>query len=413
MSADSFTKLSAAAGPLIKGLNLGQMIAPLQPMVNLGSSCALRGRAYIDDLKFSDIKISLAPVQGGLTFRAEIDQLDVPGHATYSLVCLDGSNTFGITADKVVVAGTLNVTPNGMAGFTTKIASPDVQLINFHLAASGLPGDILNLLKLDSAIKSIVPAVAEIAMNPLMNQALGALGGPQKLDVLGKQLDMQVAPATLSFTPSGALVAMNLKVLLAGGEASPGFVFTANGTPAMDPAHGFQIGLADDLANEMLAELAASGLLSLSVPVPGGLFDTAQIQMTLPPMISADATDGELRLVLGDMMATFVSHGTPVAKAAINARLDLKVSPLPNGSSVALQLGTPDIHINVLDDVQNTTGFTDTQLATAATAMIGAQIDSISKLLVSIPVPAIGGLQVNNLSIGSDSGYVMVQGQFQ
>jgi hypothetical protein len=415
MSAETFAKLSAAAGPIIKGLNLGAMIAPLQPMVHWddpnGEDCEF-ARVFVDDIKFSDIKISLAPVQGGLAFSAEIDQLDVPGHARYAVACLSGSNTLRITADKIVVAGTLNVAPNGMAGFTTKLANPIVSVTNLHIAASGIPGAIINDLHLDSAIEFVISKGAELAMNPLMNQALGALGGPQQLDVLGTKLDLQVAPSTISFAPSGALVAMNMKVLLAGGESSPGFIFTDNGAPAMDPGHGFQLGLADDLANEMLAELQATGLLDLTVPVPGGLFDAAQLRMTLPPMISADASDGELRLVLGDLIATFTSHGTPVAKAAINARVDLKVSPV-NGAGVALQLGTPEIHINVLDDIANVTGFSDTELANASTAVLGAQIDSVSKLLVAIPLPTIAGLMVRDVSIASDNGYVMVQGQFQ
>jgi hypothetical protein len=416
LSADTFAKLSAAAGPIIKGLDLGAMIAPLQPMVHWddpsGPDCEF-AQVFVDDIKFSDVKISLAPVQGGLAFSAEIDQLDVPGHARYAVACLSGSNTLHITADKISVAGTLNVTPNGMAGFTTKLASPNVSVTNFRLSASGIPGTILNALHLDSAIQFVIAKGAELAMNPLMNQALGALGGPQQLAVLGKTLDMQVAPSAISFAPSGALLSMNMKVLLAGTESSPGFIFTDNGTPSMDPGHGFQLGLADDLANELLAELQASGLLELTVPVPGGLFDAAQLHMTLPPMISADAADGQLRLVLGDLIATFTSNGAPVARAAINARVDLKVTPTVNGSGVALQLGTPEIHINVLEDIANVTGFSDTELASASTAVLGAQIDSVSKLLVAIPLPAIAGLTVSDLSIDSDNGYVMVQGQFQ
>jgi hypothetical protein len=305
------------------------------------------------------------------------------------------------------------VTPNGMAGFVTKLASPKVSVTNFHLTASGIPGSILDALHLDSAIQFVIAKGAELAMNPLMNQALGALGGPQQLPVLGKMLDLQVAPSTIAFDASGALVAMNMKVMLAGSEASPGFIFTNNGAPSMDPGHGFQLGLADDLANELLAEVSASGMLDLSVAVPGGLFDSARIRLTLPPMISADAADGELRLVLGDVMATFTNHGTTVGKAAINAKVDLKVTPTVNGSGVALQLGTPEIHINVLDDVANVTGFSDTELASASSAVLGAQIQAVSQLLVSIPLPAIAGLSVENLSLGSDNGYVMVQGQFQ
>jgi hypothetical protein len=181
----------------------------------------------------------------------------------------------------------------------------------------------------------------------------------------------------------------------------------------MDPSFGFQLGLADDLANELLAELAAVGALNLSVPQDVGVFDTAQIQMTLPPMISADASDGEMRLMLGDMFATFTSHGAPVGKAAINARIDLKIAPGPGGGSVALQLGTPEIHVDALDDVANTTGLTGQDLANATAVGLGAQIDAITKLLVVIPVPSLAGLQFRNLSLAGDDGYLLVSGQLQ
>jgi len=416
LSADSFAKISAAAGPFIKSLNMGALLAPLQPMVHLGDEngedCAF-ARAYVDDVKLGSVAIALAPVQGGLAFHAEIDQLAIPGHARYAVLCVTGSNTFRITADKIVVAGTLTMTPNGMAGFTTKLGSPLVSVTNFHLAASGLPGDILGQLDLDTAIQFIISKGAELAMNPLMNQALGALAGPEQLDVLGKQLDLQVAPSAVSFDPTGGLVAMNMKVALAGSEASPGFLFTDNGAPSMDPGHGFQLGVADDLANELLAEAQAAGLLELTMPQAGGTFDAVQVHMTLPPMISADAAGGELRLVLGDMVATFTAHGKPVARAAINAKVDLEVSPLPSGTSVAVQLGTPDLHVDLLDDTANTTGLDDHALAKATAAMLGAQLAAVEKLLGAIPLPAVAGLQVGDLSIGSDSGYVMVKGAFE
>jgi hypothetical protein len=412
MSADSFAKLSAAAGPIIQGLDIGKLIAPMQPMLNFGSTCAAEGSASVDDVKLGDVKVSLAPAAGGLQFSAELDQVSVPGHANYKVICISGSSSFTITADKIVVAGTLDVAPNGMSGFTTKLIKPDVQLTNFNVAATGLPGDILKLIDFNGLISAVVPTVAELAMGPLVNQALGALSGPQQLAVAGAQLTMQVAPSAISFDPSGALLAIDMKMAIAGSEQSPGFIYVDPGQPALDPAHGFQVGLADNLANELLAELVATGKLELALPVPGGLFDTAQLHMTLPPIVSADS-DGKLRLVLGDAVATFVTGGAPVAKAAINARIDLKVAPSLGGSGVAVQLGTPEVHINVLDDIPNTTGFTDDDLGKAVTAVLGVQLGSITELLGAVPLPAIDGLQIGNLSIDSDSGYVMVRGEFE
>jgi hypothetical protein len=416
MSADAFAKISAAAGPILEGLDMAALLAPLQPMVHAGDEdgedCAF-ARLFVDGLDFSDIAISLSPVQDGLAFRAQIDGIDVPARARYAVLCARFTTQLRVSADRIVVAGTLRITPSGMAGFTTRLASPDVSVTGFRLHASGIPGDILSLLHLDSAIQSIVSKAAELAMGPLVNQALGALGGPQRLDVLGNTLDMQVAPAAVSLTPRGALVTLDMKALLAGSQSSPGFIFTDNGMPSIDPGRGFQLGLADDLANELLAELQAVGLLDLTMPTPTAAFDETRIQMSLPPMISADAASGEMRLVLGDMLATYTRQGTPVAKAAINATVDLKIAPTGGGRLVALQLGAPDIHVTTLDDIANATGLEDKDLATATAASLGAQISAISALLVAIPIPALAGLQVRDLSIGSDEGYVMVSGALE
>jgi hypothetical protein len=304
------------------------------------------------------------------------------------------------------------VTPNGMNGFTTKLDNPDVQITGLDVSASGLPGAILKLFDFNSVIGLVAGKAAELAMNPLMNQALGALGGPQTLDLFGKQLTMQMAPSAIAFVEGGASLTMSLKVLLGGSEQSPGFIFTDNGAPSLNPTQGFQLGVADDLANEMLAELSQIGMLNLKVPAEGGTFEEAQIQMNLAPMISADASDGQMRLVLGDMYATFLHNGAAVGKAAINAKVDLKIAPVSNGYGVALQLGVPEIHVDPLDDVANTTGLDSDSLGRAVAACLGSQIDAITKLLVAIPLPQISGLQVRNLSIGSDAGYVMIRGQF-
>ena len=413
MSADAFAKLSAAAGPILKGINVAQLLAPLQPMVNVGGSLA-NFKLTVNDVKFSDIKIGLRPVQGGLMFSAEIDKLDVPGHIDYAGTLVpDGSTAVRVTADKVTVAGTLSVTPAGMAGFKTKLDSPAVHLTNLKLDAGGVPGAILDLLDLDAVMQVVVAKGAELLMGPLVNLALGALGGPQQLDVLGHKLDLQVAPSAVAFDPTGAVLGMNMKVMLQGSETSPGFLFTDNAAPVMDAGYGFQLGLADDLVNELFAELHALGALNLSLPNDVGSFDTAQVQLTMPPVLSADAAGGEMRIVLGDMFATFTRKGTPVGKAAINAKIELKIAPVVGGGSVALQLGTPEIHVDTLDDIANASGLADKDLESGVAASIGAQIDSITKLLVAIPLPAIAGLQLHNLAIGSDDGYVLVSGQLQ
>src|SRR5262249_43923917 len=154
-------------------------------------------------------------------------------------------------------------------------------------------------------VQKIAQSSAESALQPLINSAFGALQGTQHIDVLGRQLDIQATPAALAFSRDGAIVTMNLMAKLAGSESSPGFIFTPNGTPKLDVGNGIQLGLGDDLLNQMLAQVHAIGLLNLKLQQDFGILDEADFKLTVPPMISADRDDGSLRLVLGDMIATF------------------------------------------------------------------------------------------------------------
>jgi hypothetical protein len=114
----------------------------------------------------------------------------------------------------------------------------------------------------------------------------------------------------------------------------------------------------------MVSQLGATGMLNLHLPQAGGSFDDSQIAMTSPPMISADPADGSMRLILPDMISTFTLQGAPVAKAAINATVDLKITPsASNDQAIAVQLGTPTIHATTLDDIENQTLMTDEDFA--------------------------------------------------
>ncbi len=409
LSADAFARLSAAAGPLVKDTDFNALLAPLQPMANLGDSLA-NLKLSITRLALGNVRIKLTPVDGGLQFSAQLDGLDLSARAAYGGTFVpDGTTTIGVTSDQITIAGTLVVTPAGTAGFTTKIMTPTVTTTALRLQASGLAGQVLDLMNnnLSSTVQSITTRSAERALEPLINAALGALGGPQKINVLGNTLELQASPSAITFTTAGALVTMNVGAKLTGSESSPGYIFTPNGTPTMNVANGIQLGLADDLINELLAEVHALGLLDIHVQEDFGLFDTADIKLSLPPMISANNADGSMRLVLGDMIATFSDHGKTVISAAINAQVDLAIARGTTAQEIALQFGKVHVFVNILGEPASEVG----DLTGAATAGIALQLDSLSQFLITVPVPAVAGVTLDSLALRADSGYVLVSGK--
>ncbi len=411
LSAQAFSRISGIASPMIMQADLTSLIKPMQPMVNAGGSC-LGVKGYIDSLTISGSTIALTPVDGGLQFHIEVDGLNVQGHADFDVACIGGSDTFGVTADAVTVDGTLDVQPNGMMGFTTTLQNPNVNITNLQLSAGGIPSSIISLLDINNLVSFAVSKAAEMFMGPMMNKALGALSGPKTLHMLGHDITVQVSASQVNFTSSAGFVVLDSSLAISGANSTM-FTFTPDGMPVMDPGNGMQFGMADDMANDMLAQVVSLNLLNLSMPAPGGTFDSANISATSPPMISADASDGKMHMILPDMKVVFTQQGTPVASAALNAKIELAITPTNNGNTIAIQLGQPALNIDVTDDIPNESHFTNDDLSKAVTLGLQSQIASISALLSAVPLPTVNGIGLSNLSMGADSGYVMIKADLQ
>jgi hypothetical protein len=128
------------------------------------------------------------------------------------------------------------------------------------------------------------------------------------------------------------------------------------------------------------------------------------------PGDSADGTDGKLRVIVPDMMITFLdSAGAPVARAAVNAQIPLALKPADGGASVAIELGQPAIAIDDLDDLSGLTMPPESEFAQTITLGTQSQAGSIQSMLGTIPLPSLGGIQLSDVSVDGGNGYVLVK----
>ena len=136
--------------------------------------------------------------------------------------------------------------------------------------------------------------------------------------------------------------------------------------------------------------------------------------MTSPPMISADPTDGKMRLVLPDMMATFTAAGHAGREGRHQRHDRARRSCRPRTATASRSSSArPTSTSTSLDDIANDTRLSNDDLSAAIELALDARSASISALLGGIPLPAMAGLQMTNLSIDADDGYVMVKGTLQ
>lgn len=407
-----FAKIGGLATTAIKSANLTALVQPLNPIAHAGDETGpdcLYAQGFVDTVTITDAKITLAPVAGGLQISATLQSPRITGHTRHAVACVDGSSQFTITANSATVGGVLKLGVNGMMGFTSELANPVIQLPGLDIRATNFPDALLDVLPLEKIIQALAPTAVKLFVNPKINDALGALTGPQKLTVLERGLTVQVAPRAIAFTPAGGNVMLDMKMLFDGAPAA-GFTFTPNGMPSLSAGDGIALGIADDLANDALAQLTAQGLLNLNLKQEGSDFTLAKVTATSPPTISADGTDGKLRVIIPDMMVTFVDQaGTPVSRAAVNAIIPLAIKPADGGSSVAIDLGTPSIAIDVLDDLSGITMPPESEFARTITLSTNAQKGSIAETLKSIPLPKLGGIALSDLSVNGANGYVLVK----
>lgn len=411
ISAEAFGTISDVASDLISSTDLGPLVQGMNPVVDSGDGPdCLYAQAFIQDVDMSRANIHLIPYQGGITLTAEILNLDVPVSTQYAVACLDGSTDARITADRVFISGDLNITVTG-GQLDTHLVNPTIDLDNLNIDASGIPGTIIDMLDLDGMIEWALPYAVDLFVGPMVNDAIAGIAasaGPLNVNVGGKNITLSMSPSAIDFTPAGGKIRLNSQFLVAGSEAAPGFIYTPNGLPSMDAGNGFQLALADDAINQLTTGFWATGAMNLELPKEAGQFDHMKIEARMPPMISAASADDSLKLVIGDLMVTLVAQGVDEARLAFNVSVSLKIEG--DGNYVHLALDPPEVSIDTSDEIPNITNIADDDLETIHQYVIQSMMDQMLPLIGTIPLPTLAGVQLENLDVNGQNGYVTVSG---
>jgi hypothetical protein len=409
LSADAFALISKAASDSINTLDL----APLVPPISYGGGTA-NLKMTVSQLTLGDVTINLIPTNGGLQIAVQIDSLTAKARAAYAGTLVpDGSTDITVAAQQISFTGTLVVTPTA-TGFTTSLSAPNISSTGLDVNASGLAGTILDLLmdNLSGTIASIAKSSIGGVIDPALNKALGGLKAPRSLSVLGYDLTVAASANQFQFSSAGALASLNLSTGIAL-EQMPNYVFTQNSEVPLDLGYGVQLAVADDLVNNMLAQIHATGLLAQSFEKNFEIFDKASIDIQMPPMLSASTEDGSVRLVLGDMILTAMDGDQVVVRAAVNAAVDVSVDRGTTDSEIAIRLGQADVVVNLLDDPENPSQITAEELTGASGAGIDVQVKNMDAFLVNAPVPSFAGVTASNFELHGDGGYVVLGAQLR
>ena len=419
LSAETFAAIGKGASSFLTTGDLESLVAPGNPVLDLGGGPdCLYVQASITSISIGGADITMPPQDGGLAFDAELDDVQIGMHLDYAAACIDGSRDITVGASHVSVSGPLNIGMAASGGFDIALDNPNVTLTGFTADLGGIPGAIVSLLNLDTAMGPVLGWATEKFVVPQINNALAGLNTTKTVDVLGTPVDINVTPSQINFSDAGGVVALDTSLRAHGDANGPGFVYVPNTQPAMDLSQGFQLAIADDTANQLLASLWAAKGLDQTIDLHTGpygdvgtLFDSVELQAMVPPYV--DATGDGLELTIGDLMATFKSGDQVATKIAINAQVDIKVTTAADGS-MRLDVGTPTTYVDILDDgVQGANELSNAQFEAITSFALSRIVAYGSGALGAVPMPSVGGVSVGNLSIGEQTGYLVVNGEIQ
>jgi hypothetical protein len=419
LSAQTFTALGNGAAGYINTADLEALISPSNPVLNDGApngpDC-LYVTGSITSMTIGNTAVSLVPEAGGLALDAELTNVNVGMHLDYAAACISGSRDITIAATQISVKGNLAI---GVASgqFAISLDSPDVTVTGFDAELGGLTGDIVDLLDLNDAFGPLIGWATEKFVVPMINTELDGLNQTKTIAVLNSMVDISVTPSAITFTSDGGIVELDTSIRAHGDSGA--FVDVTNTAPAMDLSHGFQLAVAANAANQALTSMWSANALSDTLQLNNGsygdigtLYDSVNISADAPPYVDASSGNG-LVLTVGDLMGTFMNGGVTTTQIAINAQVDVTVDTEADGS-LQLDVGQPTTYVDILSQgVSGANELSNAQFE-ALTSFALARIIAIgSGSLGAIPLPSVGGVAVQNLSIAPQTGYLVVDGSIQ
>jgi hypothetical protein len=419
LTAQAFDAIGRGLTGFMTGSGLMQIVTPLNPVFNVGApdgpDCLYASGSITNVSMASTSKITLAPQRGGIYLDAILDRPNVNMSLSYAAACVDGGRAITIGATKIHITGLLKLGVNGDK-FAVALDNQQVQITGFNVELGGIPGAVVNILHLDTAIGPILAFVAERFAVPYINTALNGLNETKTINVLGTMVDVKLKPAHIESDIPGVIVSLDTDLRAHGDESSPGFVYITNQVPEMDLTRAFELAVADDAANQLLGSFWAAKGMDVGIDLKNGsygevgtLYDRVEMSAKVPPFI--DASGAELKLTVGDLLGTFKNGPAITTQVAINATMAVKVVSGVNGA-LRLDVGSPEVFVDILDEnVDGANQLSNAQFEAVSSFALGRIVALGSGAVGAVPLPSFGGVSVSDVDVAPHEGYLILGGE--
>lgn len=415
VSPGALTKVGNAIGDTAQAIDFTAAGLAMNPVYN-NTGC-LGAKIDITSISLSNIDVGLVPNAGVLNAGVVIDNVEVKLHANFKVACIGGSTNITVRSSKAKINGGLGLAVSA-GKLSASLPTSSVSLEGFTIDVGGVPGAIESLLKGEArkAVENALTKVIKDKVPPMANTALsGLLAKPFNAALLGHDTTVTVAPSTIDISSTGIFVAVETKLVVAGGE---GGMYISNpigmSAASMQSSSGVSVAIADDTVNQLFSGLWAAGAFEQtvgieSVGVLASLLDddaaSLAIEMMLPPTVST--MGGALELGVGDLMVTVKdSSGAEIQKLALSLSTTLAAGPTQTGA-ITMTVGAPTVYAQVLmqsDAVDRPLTAEQVEgIVTGVWGVVGGQADAA---LAKLPMPSVGGVSFGAPAVEGRDGFV-------
>jgi len=368
------------------------------------------------DLDLGGVSMSVAPSQDSAQLTLTITDLSLSADVfgRYGSGYAELSQT--LTADQVVVTGTLGVQVVDGA-FQTSLSDVDVVITDLSLDTSKWPswltGELTDLVLTEVVEGAVRLAIVEV-LPPVLDEQLNSLDLSFQTELLARLLQVDARLTSAAFDPDGLAVDVELDVSIDGVNPvdAPGYLVAPPATPAPDTTSELSVGLADDLLNLAAFEAWRAGMLTYQLStedgsLPGYVLDAlggarngiVTLRADLPPTIVE--RDGTLRAQVGELsvrLDTIDGVNGEYVLMAVGGHIDLELGV--QDGLLQVGFGEKDLRITVRETDWSSS------LVEATEQIEGLlPLDIALGLLedLEIPLPTFAGLGVKNATVERDA----------
>jgi len=359
--------------------------------------------AVIDRIHFSQPKLRATPTPDNLLIELRIPAFHVAVESWGHIFGKPFNAWVSVGADEIQIIPGLGMHSDGERLKLT-VESFDIELIGFNFDTSLLPGEIEDMLLVDSVVEKLEGAMegaAQELLAPVIETALDGLDLSFDTQIGGKSLTGELAFSDAFIDSDGVQLAMDMETHMPTSVRSraPGYLLSEGGTPAPSTKADVAVAISDDFVNALFFQLWRAGLLNIELSTEDGSLDplllsqlkaeegAIKARAELPPLIGQER--GRLQISVGEFAVDLETPGGELGDY-LNLAVDLEIdcAPTTHDGVLDLDLGEPQVDMMVRE---NDWGATEESTTNLIEAML--PLDSLIGVLgsVEIPLPSIDG----------------------